>query len=266
MSFSEHIMWCLRKHPETGEKIKVFGLLRLPAGAESTVFTHITYPTVVLAHGIGSTHASLDDIAEELSSHGVVTYAIDFCGGGVGSKSDGDPLEMTVESEVRDLAAAVQLMTEEPFCDTANISLVGESQGGLVCAAYAERHPEQIKSMALLYPAFCVHDDALGAYPEESSVPDACPTRAGVTVGRPYVLDAQRNDPYEHMGSFDRDVLIIHGDEDSLVDPAYSRRAVRTFPKAELEIVRGAGHGFAGEDRERAVKRVRQFVKNEILS
>ena len=53
MSFSEHYLWCLREDPETGEQVKVFGVLRLPAGAEEAAFTHLTLPTVVLAHGIG---------------------------------------------------------------------------------------------------------------------------------------------------------------------------------------------------------------------
>jgi pimeloyl-ACP methyl ester carboxylesterase len=264
MSFSEHYLWCLREDPETGGQVKVFGVLRLPAGAEEAAFTHLTLPTVVLAHGIGSSHERMDAYAEELSAHGVVTYSIDFSGARRG-RSDGDPLRMTVETQALDVAAAVQLMSEEPFCDTSNLSLVGAGQGGLVCTVFAARNPGRVKSLALLYPAFCIHDDALAAYPDAASVPDSYVTPAGTEVGRAYNLVARELDPYGLMGSYGGDVLILHGDQDDLVDLSYSRRAAEAFPRATLEVQEGAGHGFVGSVRERAAARVREFIKYEIL-
>ncbi|MGN9234936.1 alpha/beta fold hydrolase [Atopobiaceae bacterium HCP3S3_D6] len=264
MSFSEHYLWCLREDPETGEQVKVFGVLRLPAGAEEAAFTHLTLPTVVLAHGIGSSHEGMHAYAEGLSARGVVTYCLDLSGSARG-RSDGDPLRMTVETQALDVAAAVQLMSEEPFCDTDNLSLVGASQGGLACAAFAARNPARVKALALLYPAFCIHDDAIAAYPDPADVPDSYVTPAGVEVGRAYNLAARALDPFELMGEFGGDVLILHGDQDGLVDLSYSRRAARTFPRATLEVQEGAGHGFAGDILDAAVARVCEFIKGEIL-
>ncbi|MGI6756215.1 MAG: hypothetical protein ACOX4F_09420 [Atopobiaceae bacterium] len=172
MAFSQHYMWCLRKDPITGEKIKIFGELLLPAGAETAAFVHITFPTVVLAHDTHTTHTALAPLAEVLADHGVVTYAIDFCGT-EGGKSDAGDFSCAMESRVADLMSAVTLMQEEPFCDTENLSLVTYGDAAAVGAAYVAQHGDVLKSMACVAPAPYVQDGQehmLYAEPDQGGV------------------------------------------------------------------------------------------------
>lgn len=65
-----------------------------------------------------------------------------------------------------------------------------------------------------------------------------------MTVGRSYVESLLDYD----ISAWDKDVLIIHGDADAIVPLSYSQHAADVYASAELEIIPGAGHGFAGDD------------------
>ena len=258
-SYRKHIMWC--KH----DGKKVFGVANLPEGAEQSFFTHETFPTVVLAHGLGADHTHMEAYANLLASHGFVTYAIDFCGGGEASKSDGSTLDMTVETERDDLLSAVRLMLDEPFVNKNSLFLVGSSQGGYVSAMLAEEMPDTFKALALVYPAFVIQDNARDAYPEGSEIPEESEV-LGVKLSRAYAKAALARDPYEGMGTYSKPVLIVHGSDDAVVPIAYSRRAVQTFPTARLEVIDGAGHGFRGEAREQSAHLVLDFLTAQLGS
>ena len=257
--YRRHIMWC--KH----DGKKVFGVANLPSGAEQSYFTHEVFPTVVLAHGLGADHTHMDAYASLLASHGFVTYAIDFCGGGETSKSDGSTLDMTVESERDDLLAAVRLMLDEPFVNKSSLFLVGSSQGGYVSAMLAQEMPDAFKALALVYPAFVLYDNARAAYPEGSSIPDESEV-LGVRLGRAYAQTAMARDPYEGMPGFKKPVLIVHGSDDEIVPIAYSRRAAKVFPQTRLEVIEGAGHSFRGAALERSAQLVLDFLTSQLGS
>ena len=256
-TYRKHIMWC--KH----DGKKVFGVANLPAGAEESFFTGATFPTVVLAHGLGSDHTHMDEYAELLAAHGFVTYAIDFCGGAPEGKSDGTSLEMTVETERDDLRAAVELMLDEPFVNPHSLFLVGNSQGGYVSAMLAEEMPDTFRALALIYPAFVLKDNVDEQYPEGVEVPDEAEA-FGLRLSRAYVEAARARDPYEGMAAYDKDVLIVHGTDDKVVPLRYSERAATTYPHARLEVIDGAGHGFRGEARAHAAQLVLDFFKQEL--
>lgn len=258
-SYRKHIMWC--KH----DGKKVFGVANLPAGAEQSYFTHETFPTVVLAHGLGADHTHMDAYANLLASHGFVTYALDFCGGGETSRSDGSTLDMTVETERDDLLAAVRLMLDEPFVNKDSLFLVGSSQGGYVSALLAEEMPDTFKALALVYPAFVLYDNVRDAYPEGTEIPEESEVM-GVRLSRAYAKAALARDPFEGMASFAKPVLIVHGSDDAVVPVAYSRRAAKVFPAARLEVIEGAGHGFRGEVREQSARLVLDFLTAQLGS
>jgi dienelactone hydrolase len=91
--------------------------------------------------------------AKLLASMGYAAFTFDFCGGGLGSKSEGKSEEMSVNSEVKDLEAVLEYVKSCPDVDTNRISLLGCSQGGFVSAICAVNHPE-IENLILFYPAF----------------------------------------------------------------------------------------------------------------
>ena len=55
-------------------------------------------------------------------------------------------------------------------------------------------------------------------------------------------------DIYGAIAAYDQDVLLIHGDSDTIVPLEYSQRALEVYPSARLEVIRGGGHGFYGDN------------------
>lgn len=68
--------------------------------------------------------------------------------------------------------------------------------------------------------------------------------------------DAEYVSPIVHVTKDDAPTLLIHGDKDDLVKLDNSERILAAFKKegvpCELIVIKGAGHGFAGENGKRA--------------
>ena len=65
------------------------------------------------------------------------------------------------------------------------------------------------------------------------------------------------------MANFEKPVLILHGDRDTMVDISYSERAAESYPDAEFHVLRGAGHGFYGSNFNTAMEYIWEYL-NEI--
>lgn len=81
-----------------------------------------------------------------------------------------------------------------------------------------------------------------------------------MTVGRAYFEPLVGYDIYRAISSYDRDVLLIHGDEDDIVPLSYSERAAEVYPSAELKVISGAGHGFYGDDAKLATEYILEYL------
>ena len=68
-------------------------------------------------------------------------------------------------------------------------------------------------------------------------------------------------DIYEAISAYKKDVLLIHGDADSIVPLSYSEKAVEAYDSALLEVLPGAGHGFYGSDAEQAVDWMQEYLE-----
>lgn len=255
--YAKSVIWNER------EGKRIYGEVFLPEGAERSSSTGEVFPTVILAHGLGSDTTHMEPYARLLAQHGFVAYAFDFCGGGLETKSDGTTLDMTVMTEREDLLAAVALMLGQPYVDKDALFLLGNSQGGYVSAMVAEEMPDAFRALALIYPGFVLRDSALMRYPEGSELPER-DEALGVALSRAYIEAVLSRDPYEHMADYGREVLIVHGDKDEIVPISYSHRALSTYPSARLEVIEGAGHGFKDGPRDRAAELVLGFF-SEVL-
>ncbi len=114
----------------------------------------------IFSHGFGGTHSVGAQYAEALAENGYVVYCFDFCGGSPSSRSDGSTLEMSIFTEQADLEAVISMMQELEYVDSNNLFLMGTSQGGAVSAITGAAHPDKIRGMVLLYPAFVLADQA----------------------------------------------------------------------------------------------------------
>ncbi|MDD3369084.1 MAG: alpha/beta fold hydrolase [Lachnospiraceae bacterium] len=238
-------------------KFKICGDMYLPDEGKGV------YPTVILAHGLGTNHDWFFTYGEMLSRAGIACYIFDFCGGCNCSKSDGDMLNMSILTEIKDLTAVLEQIRVQEFVDTNNVFLMGESQGGCVAAMVAAEHPDMVRGLVLLYPGFLIQEVAKERYPDPSKIPFLA-TMAGMQVGRVYFEDALETDIYGTIGKYTGSVLILHGDRDEVVPISYSERAVSLYQSATLQVVKGAGHGFEGREEQLAREASIAFVQEHV--
>lgn len=80
-------------------------------------------PAIIFSHGYNGSGSNFEYECRYFASRGYVTYAYDFCGGSVGSKSSGATEDMTVFSEKEDLLAVKRYVGMLECVDRKNIFL-----------------------------------------------------------------------------------------------------------------------------------------------
>ncbi len=222
------------------------------------------FPTVIMSHGIGGTYENCEPYAKQFAANGIAAVAFDFCGGGLGSQSDGKMVDMSTITEWRDLSCVTDAVERMDFVDQDNLFLLGESMGGFVSAYTAAQRPNDYRAIVLFYPAFVLQDDAWAKFPGGPQDAPEVEVIYGMETGRQSYIDNMSFDIYEVIGAFQGDVLMVHGDADPVVPLSYSERALEVYPSAKLVIIPGAGHGYRGADIEKAGKEALRFVKEHV--
>ena len=234
----------------TGSMGEIYGELTLPAHQKAPM------PLVIISHGFGGNLVGNKDYADYFVSRGMAAYNFDFCGGGMASRSAGTMLDMTVLTEAEDLSAIIDhFKGDERF---SCICLWGASQGGFVSALVASQRPDDVARLVVEFPAIVLQDDAKARANPDGSFPDTSRVM-GLAISRKYNEAAVSFDLYALLGNYTGPVLILHGDKDPVVPLRYSERAAQVFPHAELVIMPGQGHGFAGKARTEAMEREAAF-------
>ena len=232
----------------------IYGELLLPQGVSGKL------PTVIVSHGLGSSGANAKGlVGMSLAMSGFAVYCFDFFGGGRHSKSGGKMWKMTVFTEKADLEAVIGKIKTLDTTDTDKLFLLGESQGGFVTAITAAEHPE-VKAVILYYPALCIPEDARKRHGAKENIPER--EHLGPNqLGRLYSESVWDYDVFSVIGAFKGPVLIVHGDNDKVVDISYGRRAAETHEHAEFVCLPGEIHGFTGEGREKAAQLSYDFLQ-----
>ena len=239
--FTSVVSWC-----KNGGK-NIYGKFYYPDGFDPSR----SYPTVIMSHGLASTAQMVERSKwpQAAAAEGFVTYAFDFCGGSINSKSDMTFMEMSVLTEKSDLNAVIDFVKAQPYVDADNLFLFGQSQGGFVSALAAAQRPKEVKAMLLIYPAFCLVDDLHEFIPDLAAVTGETVETAMGTLGAVYALDAYDIDVMTEISGYTGDVMIIHGLGDKTVPYTYSLEAITTaYSQAASELVLITGkksvHGF----------------------
>lgn len=229
-------------------------------------------PIAIVCHGFMANQGTVRRYAKALAEMGCAAYCFDFCGGCViGGKSDGKTTDMSVLSEVADLITVIAYVKSLPYTDASRVTLLGCSQGGFVAALTAARLKNTVSRLILFYPALCIPDDAragrmMFARFDPANIPETF--RCGpMKLGRRYAADVLDMDPFAEIAPYQGPVLIVHGDQDAIVNVSYAERANsayiarRTTPApVKLIILKGAGHGFSRKADQRAMEAVRHFA------
>ena len=203
-------------------------------------------PVVILSHGYNSSYSHVLDIAQSLAEREFAAYCYDFCGGSTLSKSGGSSADMSIETEISDLKNVISMISECSFADTERIYLYGESQGGFVSALTAAQLTDRIAGMALLYPAFCIPDNWISENPEKMTEPVDF---MGMKLSRKFREGLPEYDVFEAVSRFKAPVLLLHGDNDKLVDISYSEKLCSALENCRLDVYENEGHGFSPKAR-----------------
>lgn len=238
---------------------QIYGVIYIPQDAGEKM------PAVIYSHGFGGNYQAGIQYAEALAERGYVVYCFDFCGGSPGSRSEGSALEMSVFTEQADLEAVMEMIKGLDYVDSDNLFLMGTSQGGAVSALAGAAHPEEVRGMILLYPAFVLADRANELFQSTEEIPETY-FFMWMEVGRAYFEPLIGYDIYEEIAAYEKDVLLLHGDSDSIVPLSYSERALEVYPSAELKVIPGAGHGFYGDDAQTAVNDILDYLESHTAS
>ena len=241
-------LWC-----RNGEK-RIYGKLYAPDTQSDKM------PLVIISHGFGGNNSWGTPYAEALTQQGYLVYCFDFCGGGNKSRSDGNTREMSIMTECADLLAVLNELRQRPEVDTQRITLMGESQGGIVTALASAKAESLIHDIILFYPAFSIPLDTHRRYPTRADIPDDGEIW-GMHLGRCYAEDIYDLNPYDTIAPFKKPVLIVHGDRDRIVPIAYGDRAAQTYSNATFFVLHGVDHGFYGLPQWLAIQLVSEFLQ-----
>ena len=226
--------------------------------------------------------------------NGYIAYAFDFVGGAPGQKENysrgvrsglkgAEPWEeyggswdtMSVKTEVEDLDLVIDEIKKLDFVNEDYICLMGQSQGGVVCALAASQREERreaqglgndIAGLILIYPAFSFVNDMHSQYPTIEDMEKALDPESGrifimgANIGPDYIRDCYEWGEYdEEIGAitiydmcrgYTNSVLIVTGSGDTTVDPSWSYNAINqlTSPygdsQSTLVLVSNAQHAF----------------------
>lgn len=211
----------------------IFGLLNRPDT------TATPRPIAIVAHGFNGGYKFGRNYFQPLAEAGYQCYTLDFPCGSTHSTLDSNTVNMSIRDQQADLYAVVDYFRSQPYVDSDNIVLIGESQGGLVASLAATERPGTASRLILVYPAYCIPDH----HNSRLEIPDTTYVWR-VPLGRRFFTELKDMNPYTALPTYTNPVLIIHGDKDKVVPLSYSERAVQLFPDARLKIIEGAGHGF----------------------
>ncbi|MGQ4557970.1 alpha/beta hydrolase family protein [Levilactobacillus hammesii] len=218
-------------------------------------------PVAIVSHGLGGNYQELAGYARQLARHGYLAYAFDFPGGSSGGESSGvSQTEMSIYTEARDLLGVINALTQRQDAQTGKVLLVGGSQGAVVSALLASQHPEKIRALALMYPAFSITHDAQRKYRSMKSVP-ATTNVFGFTVGRSYYRGLLKTNITKSATQFTGPVLLVHGGNDDIVPIKFAREAAQNFKNAQFHELPTAGHGFEGVDQKKAYRLLDKFTE-----
>lgn len=233
-------------------------------------------PIAIVSHGFMAFQDTVRQYAKLFAEMGYVSYCFDFCGGCVAKgKSDGLTTEMSVLTEVRDLAEVVAYARKQTYVNPEEIVLAGASQGGFVSALLAAKQEFPISKLVLFYPALCIPDDVrAGRIMFNKFDTDNIPERLNcgpMKLGRCYVTDVIELDPFDEIKKYPGEVFIVHGTADKIVNMEYAKKAYNAYmstkpvgmkdeKRVTLKFIENGAHGFSKKHDEIAMEMVKEFL------
>lgn len=220
------------------------------------------YPAVIMCHGYNGVGTDFVKECTYFARNGYIAYAFDFCGGSGRSRSSGQSTDMTIFTEKEDLVAVFKHIKELSNVDSDNVFLHGGSQGGLVAALAAEELADEVKGLMLYFPAFNIPYDWTNMHPDVNNIPEVIPWW-GLDLGREFAVSIHGYKTFEHIGSYSKNVLILYGAKDTIVQRSYMDKAKEIYKNCELIVYPNEGHGFTPAGVDKAKEELLDFMKKQ---
>ena len=206
-------------------------------------------PVIIMSHEFGLTLNSTARYARRICPSGYAVCIFDFPGSGFGKSQGRDSVDMSIFTLIDDLLSVFEYIKTLDYIDKDRIIMGGLSQGGLVTALFAAEHADEIYKMFLYYPALCIPDEVragniMDTKIDLNNLEDKFRVTGSVNLGKKFVEDAIKLDPWKEMEGFDKPVLICHGTKDELVDISYAKKAADLYKDCKLVEVKGGKHIF----------------------
>lgn len=223
-------------------------------------------PMVVLTHGFTSTYSDMNEIAEALGKNGIASVRFDLTGNGI---SDGEYVDTTFTSQKEDILNELAFVKTLDFVDTDKLFLCGKSQGGFDSAMAAVDCADEICGLILWYPALCIPEDfkagrVMFTSFDVDNIPETLAIQGGISVSRAFIEEGLSIVPNEDFTTFEKPVLIIHGDSDNIAPYAYAESLAAAYADAEFILIEGGGHGFSGDGLVTALDATVAFIQERI--
>lgn len=211
-------------------------LLLRPTPDSHLIVDHLRGPTPTYVYLHGFTSDRTGQKSDALLTHarqrrrGFARF--DFRGHG---QSSGDVGVVTVSELIEDAAAVLH--------HVGPAILVGSSLGGMVASWTAAFNPDLVKGLVLLSPAFG-YLSRMANHPVHEEMVLVTSTQKEVRLHNRVLDDAARFDEANLPQRLTMPVLLVHGERDSTVPPAVSRRCFERIPheRKTLWIIPGEDH------------------------
>jgi len=226
-------------------------------------------PLVVMAHGHGGSRdeaGGFRRMAAELARRGVASIRVDFAGCGESREAFTANAMATM---IADLLAAQRYAASDARVDARRIGVLGYSMGGRVALA-ALAGGAAYSSVALWAPAAGDGPDALYAFmggpaayraarkiaDTGGTAPIVTPWGARQTLGADWFRGLEEIRPMAALPTYGGALLVIHGDEDEIIDPRYGAAVADAAALARPTVyvrLPDAGHGLGFYDSDASV-------------
>ena len=221
--------------------VKRFFSINLPM-ITPILFFNLINQVIGSFQAFNGTHDWYNAQCDMFARHGIMAYCFHFCGGCTRSQRSGKSTDMTLFTEKQDLLQMIDFISSLDRVDKRAVFLIGGSQGGIVTALAAEERADQLKGLMLYCLAFGIPDNWRGRF--GADIPEAF-EHWGLTLGKVFFTSMKDFSAYDHISRFKGPVLIFQGDEDSVVPPESSYRAVQKYEQAEVILLKSEGHGIS---------------------
>ncbi|CAN5401683.1 alpha/beta fold hydrolase [soil metagenome] len=200
-------------------------------------------PGVLFVHGWGGSQEQYLARARQIAALGCVCLAFDLSG-----HADTAPLRDTVsrESNLRDVLAAYDVLTDHPAVDCNAIAVVGSSYGGYLGAILTSMRP--VRWLGLRVPA--LYKDESWEMPKHQLSVDQ-----DLDAYRRTFIAAADNRALRACSEFKGDVLVIESELDNIVPHAVITSYLESCIRARsltYRVIEGADHGLSDEEDQRS--------------